>query len=1081
MVTVFDHSVAESLFGQEYLISKSTRAKHPMHHINSQTAHTQVALLCMCYIRIYLQRSGTRDLPPRDSLRTSIPRNNSNWTASHPKKRYRCLMPSEFHLLFEYALSCGFGHLAYVNPRNKAILRALRGLQSDAERYPLQWKQLYDGVCTDLTPRPDPEDDLALSILIASAPDALLRLYISSTRWRPKDGTNPLIYAVSHKKIEHAKSLLLRGVDVNRRGWVARGHQFLPLEIAVGHGDRDMVDLFLHSGSCVPRELFAGVFTEGHLTHARTFSRLLQTDEFAEWAIEVQDEELLLRALDQKRYFTFDGGLAEQDIDVIERRLIQIGSKPPPRSDEASIRYAVSQGHVATVKDMLAKDTTFPPDIILDACRERSNPTMIRLSLDMGGGVKVTSPNGDTPIHLVLDAQGSEDDCLECVQALIDAGCDPAAHNLVGDTPIHIAVRRGHLAVVEYLLSLHVPLPPNILLVTSTSRDSEVVAMVRNLLVREGAGVRVIAANGDTTLHIAAGETWGTWDEHLEKARILIDAGCNPCVPNASGETALDVAAERGHFPLVRYLLSKNVRLQPGTLLSLLRSSRPQTPMIKILVDHGADPHVTDSYGNTLLHLALTARVGYSEQECLETMKFLVGVGCNPCACESRGRTPFYFAARLGYVSIMEYLLSLGASIPPDIMLSQFKRNTFPVPQRHQLATRFLLDKGGDIHTISPHGGDTLLHLAAKLFPEHDALEFSQLFVDAGCNPLLLNSDHETPLHIAAWNGHISVIDYYLSLDIDMPLPPNILLAVSKGCSSEKAQVIRYLISKGADVSMVTTDALALGPVPFQIDHERGAEWLQILVDAGCDFNWETLLRTAAKNGHIDVLSYCLSQGAPLSPDVLLISAPQTIHYLLGRGLDITYVVAANVDTDLLHRALGSQGEERCLESAKILVDLGWNPSLKNPAGEMPIHIALRWGQLSTVKYLLAQSAPLPSDALLALFEFDGGFFGPGYMSMVHFLIREGVNVNATAPNGDTPLHLALRTRSILDNRSWFDRMEILESWKVVEILLNHGADPSARNADGQTPFHIAEGNGHFFQENFLRLVRNAQRVRSSS
>lgn len=1078
MVTVFDHSVAESLFGQEYLISKSTRAKHPMHHINSQTAHTQVALLCMCYIRIYLQRSGTRDLPPRDSLRTSIPRNNSNWTASHPKKRYRCLMPSEFHLLFEYALSCGFGHLAYVNPRNKAILRALRGLQSDAERYPLQWKQLYDGVCTDLTPRPDPEDDLALSILIASAPDALLRLYISSTRWRPKDGTNPLIYAVSHKKIEHAKSLLLRGVDVNRRGWVARGHQFLPLEIAVGHGDRDMVDLFLHSGSCVPRELFAGVFTEGHLTHARTFSRLLQTDEFAEWAIEVQDEELLLRALDQKRYFTFDGGLAEQDIDVIERRLIQIGSKPPPRSDEASIRYAVSQGHVATVKDMLAKDTTFPPDIILDACRERPNPTMIHLCLDMGGGVKVTSPNGDTPIHLVLDAQGSEDGCLEWVQALVDAGRNPAVHNLAGDTPIHIAVRRAHLAVVEYLLSLHVPLPPNILLVTSTSRDSEVVAMIRNLLVREGAGVHVIAANGDTTLHIAAGETWMTWDEHPEKARVLIDAGCDPCIPNASGETALDVAARSGHLPLVRYLLSKNVRLQPGTLLSLFRSSRPQTPMIKILVDHGADPHATDSYGNTPHHLALTTGVGRSEQEYLETMKFLIGVGCNPRACNSGGRTPFYFAVGLRYVSIMEYLLSLGASIPPDIMLSQFEITIFPVPQRYYSATRFLLDKGGDIHAISPHDGGTLLHLAAKLKPEHDALELSQLFVDAGCNPLLLNSAHKTPLHIAAWKGYISVIDYYLSLEV--PLPANILLAASEGYSSEKSQIIRYLISKGADVSMVTTDALALVPLPpIQIDSGRGPEWLHILVDAGCDFNWETLLRTAAKNGHVDVLNYCLSQGALLSPDVLLVSAPQTIHYLLGRGFDITSVVAANVDTELLHRALDSHDEERCLEYAKILVDLRWNPSLKNPAGEMPIHIALRRRQLSTVKYLLAQNAPLPSDALLALFKFGVSTCS---ISMIHFLVHEGVDVNAHASNGDTPLHLALRTRLIPDDSVWPGQITPdPESWEVVEILLNCGADPSARNADGQTPFHIAEGSDHFFQENFLRLVRNAQRVQSSS
>jgi ankyrin repeat protein len=39
----------------------------------------------------------------------------------------------------------------------------------------------------------------------------------------------------------------------------------------------------------------------------------------------------------------------------------------------------------------------------------------------------------------------------------------------------------------------------------------------------------------------------------------------------------------------------------------------------------------------------------------------------------------------------------------------------------------------------------------------------------------------------------------------------------------------------------------------------------------------------------------------------------------------------------------------------------------------------------------------------------------------------------------------------------------------VVRELLRAGADPKAANNDGETPMHVALGNGHFSLANFLR------------
>ena len=374
----------------------------------------------------------------------------------------------------------------------------------------------------------------------------------------------------------------------------------------------------------------------------------------------------------------------------------------------------------------------------------------------------------------------------------------------------------------------------------------------------------------------------------------------------------------------------------------------------------------------------------------------------------------------------MEYLLSLRIPVPSDVMLAMFEWPT----ARTYPTTRFLLDKGGDVHTIS-ETGDTLLHLATTVGPEDDALEFTRFLVQAGCNPSIPNSENETPLHIAARAGYITVIDYYLSLGTS--LPPDILLVAVTGWSSTKAQAIRYLVEKGANASAATTD----GDTPLHLlSPYDDLECVKILIHAGCDprtqnLAGETPLHAAARYESISTLNYFLSQGIPLPDDILRISAPSIFRSLISKGVDAR-CVAANIDMQLLHRAIASHDEEDCLECAKILVGAGWNPSLRNSDGQTPIHIAAKRGHISIIQYLLSQSAPFPSDILLVVIPI--GASPDSWVSFIHFLIREGASVTAATSDGDTPLHLALRSNFILDDHDEFK----LVWWKVVEIGRAH-------------------------------------------
>ena len=272
--------------------------------------------------------------------------------------------------------------------------------------------------------------------------------------------------------------------------------------------------------------------------------------------------------------------------------------------------------------------------------------------------------------------------------------------------------------------------------------------------------------------------------------------------------------------------------------------------------------------------------------------------------------------------------------------------------------------------------------------------------------------------------------------------------------------MIRYLVQEGASISVATTD----GDTPLHLlltgDEEPDRlECVKILVDAGCDpcaqnLVGETPLHRAAKCGYSSILEYLLSQGVPLPHDILLASeTPMTLQFFLSKGLDLRGVAADGV-TDLIHRVLRANLDFRrkndAVEFARILIGAGWDPVLRNSAGETVIHVAARFGNIDAIKFFVSQNVLLPSNILLAALSPPSDVsvgVNDSYACQYHavplicFLIREGASVNVAASNGDTLLHLAMR--NFTHDQHIYPPPQQL-SWEVVEILLHGGSDPSA-------------------------------------
>lgn len=122
--------------------------------------------------------------------------------------------------------------------------------------------------------------------------------------------------------------------------------------------------------------------------------------------------------------------------------------------------YAVDGAHFEAAKLLIESGANVnlafkwgPP---LLAAAESGKPEMLRLLLDAGADPAAVF-KGQTALHIVA-GKG----CLECVIALVEKGADVNALSSFRQPPIHFAVKKGHKAVADYLLShgYTMPTPP---------------------------------------------------------------------------------------------------------------------------------------------------------------------------------------------------------------------------------------------------------------------------------------------------------------------------------------------------------------------------------------------------------------------------------------------------------------------------------------------------------------------------------------------------------------------------------------------------------------------------------------------
>lgn len=144
----------------------------------------------------------------------------------------------------------------------------------------------------------------------------------------------------------------------------------------------------------------------------------------------------------------------------------------------------------------------------------------------------------------------------------------------------------------------------------------------------------------------------------LATVEELIRGGAPINEQNASGFTALIVAAELGHYDIVKFLIDRdadvNVAIK-GTRSSCTEEDTPDSPVACASVMPGAEPPYTIRVGWTALHFAVN-------NQDLKMIALLFNGGANVNA-GSHHKTPLMLAAQKGNRAAVTMLLKHGAAI----------------------------------------------------------------------------------------------------------------------------------------------------------------------------------------------------------------------------------------------------------------------------------------------------------------------------------------------------------------------------------------------------------------------------------
>jgi len=489
--------------------------------------------------------------------------------------------------------------------------------------------------------------------------------------------------------------------------------------------------------------------------------------------------------------------------------------------------------------------------------------------------------------------------------------------------------------------------------------------------------------------------------DHAAAMRLVSAKGTDVNAAEADGSTAIMYAAANDDVELVRALIKAgaNVKLsnQLGTSAITEASILGSAPIIDALLKAGADPNYKTLDGETPI-----MAVGRSGK--VDAAKLLLDAGANINAKENwGGQSALMWAAARGQADMVKFLASKGADLNDHGKANQWERKIIQEPRPKDMNK----------------GGFTALHYAAR----EGCAACVQNLLAAGADPDSEDPDRETPLLLALQNMNFDTAavlvqggadldkwdifgrsPVYMAADVStLPMKGNGAIAVIP--STDKLTALdlgRMMLAKGANPNI----QLKRRPPYRDVPQDRGGDGMLAQ-------NATPLLR-AARGGDDKFVALLLEYKA-------LVDLPSK------EGIT-PLMAAAGVDFGARATRGRNRTDEGVLATMDLLIKAGADVNAKSvvdrgrggPGG----------GRGGAPAAAPAKAAPAADDSASA---------------RIAQVFRRGSQMpSAAAVPNQTALHGAAE--------HGFD--------KYIEFLVSKGADLTAKDVNGRTPYEVARGAG---------------------
>uniref|UniRef100_A0A7N8YN72 Poly [ADP-ribose] polymerase n=1 Tax=Mastacembelus armatus TaxID=205130 RepID=A0A7N8YN72_9TELE len=655
----------------------------------------------------------------------------------------------------------------------------------------------------------------------------------------------------------------------------------------------------------------------------------------------------------------------------------------------------------------------------------------------------------------------------EVVRLLLHHGADANARDNWNYTPLHEAAIKGKIDVCIVLLqhgaeptvrntdsrtALDLAEPSTKAVLTGEYRKDELLESARSgneeklMSLLTPLNVNCHASDGrrSTPLHLAAGYN------RVKTVQLLLQHGADVHAKDKGDLVPLHNACSYGHYEVTELLVKHGACVNAMDLWQFTplheAASKNRVEVCSLLLSYGADPTFLNCHNKSSLDLAPTSQL----KERL--------------AYEFRGHSLLQAARDADLARVKKHLSleTIGFKHPHTQETVLHCASASPYPKRKQVC-ELLLRKGANVNAKTK---DLLtpLHLASE--KGHNDVIKVLVKHEAKVNAM----DHlgQTPLHRAAHSGRLQTCRLLLTTvhirvlignsEVDRQLleasRTGDLETVKKLCTVQnvncrdvegrqstplhfaagynRLSVVQFLLHHGADVHAKDKGGLVPLHNACSYGHYEVAE---LLVLHGAVVNvadlWRfTPLHEAAAKGKYDICKLLLQHGAD----------PARKNRDGNTPLDLVKDSDTDIQ-DLLRgdAALLDAAKKGCLARVKKLCTQD-NVNCRDTQGRhsTPLHLAAGYNNLEVAEYLLQHGAEVNSQDKGGLIPLHNAA-SYGHVDVAALLIKYDACVNATDKWAFTPLHEAAQKGRT----------------QLCALLLAHGADPTLRNQEGQSPLDV--------------------------